>query len=309
MISKITVKQVVEFLKMTIITGEEFLDREVTRSMTSRPGVEIYSDYFEFYESSRIQVIGTKEINLFYMINDEQKEIRVNKLFELNPPAFIFTGNVEEIPEQFIKASEKHRIPILKTKLRTTALIGQIGQYLSEELAERKTIHGVMLDINGVGVLLKGKSFVGKSETALELIKRGHALVSDDSVELVRKEDGEVMAYSPVLTERLMEIRGIGIIDVVDLFGVKAFRNKKSVTLIVELVKYQEGMKIDRLGLTQQTETLFDIELPKVTIYVQPGRNLATLIEVAAMNWKLKVFGKDAAKDFVNKLDSIVNNK
>ena len=309
MISKITVKQVVEFLKMEVINGEEYLDRKVTRSMTSRPGVEIYSDYFEFYESSRIQVIGTKEINLFYMLNDEQKESRINKLFELDPPAFVFTGNVNEFPEQFIKASSKYQIPLLKTKLRTTAFIGQIGQYLSEELAERTTIHAVMLDINGVGVLLKGKSFVGKSETALELIKRGHALVSDDSVELVRKEDGTILAFSPVLTERLMEIRGIGIIDVVDLFGVKAFRNRKNVTLVVELVKYQEGMKIDRLGISQQTETLFDVEIPKATIYVQPGRNLATLIEVAAMNWKLKTFGKDAAKDFVNKLDSIVNKK
>lgn len=309
MIQKVTIKEVVKNLKMQVLSGEEYLDREVTRSITSRPGVEIYSDYFEFYESTRIQVIGTKELNLFYMISDEDKQIRVNKLFSFDPPAFVFTGNVSEIPQEFFEASNKHKIPILKTKLRTTALISQISQYLNEELAERKTIHGVMLDINGVGVLLKGQSFVGKSETALELIKRGHALVCDDSVELVRKEDGGVLAVSPKLTERLMEIRGLGIIDVVDLFGVKAFRNKKQVKLVVELVRYIEGMKIDRLGLEQEYETIFDIEIPKVKIYVMPGRNLATLVEVAAMNWKLKSFGKNAAQDFVNKLDDALNKK
>ena len=309
MIKKVTVKDVVVNLKMQVLFGEEFLDRIVTRQMTSRPGVELHSDYFEFYESSRIQVIGTKEINLFYMIPSDKKTERVNKLFSYNPPAFVFTGNVTTVPDEFFAAAKAYNIPILKTKLKTTAFIGKVGTYLSEELADKKTIHGVMLDINGVGVLLKGKSFVGKSETALELIKRGHTLISDDSVEIVRKEDGEILAVSPKLTERLMEIRGLGLIDVVDLFGVKAFRNKKRVMLVVELVKYEEGMKIDRLGLEQEYDKLFDIEIPKVSIYVMPGRNLATLIEVAAMNWKLKSFGRDVAKEFVEKLDSLVTKK
>ena len=309
MIQKVTVKDVVENLKMQILFGEEYLSNEVTKSMTSRPGVEIYSDYFEFYEANRIQVIGTKELNLFFMISDDEKKIRVDKLFSALPPAFIFTGNVKEIPNVFFDSAKKYNIPLLKTKLRTTALIGKIGTYLNEQLAEKKTIHGVMLDIHGVGVLLKGKSFVGKSETALELIKRGHTLISDDSVELVRKEDGEVLASSLPLTERLMEIRGLGIVDVVDLFGVKAYRAKKRVMLVVELVRYQEGMKIDRLGVNQETDTLFDIEIPKVTIYVMPGRNLATLVEVAAMNWKLKSFGRDSAKEFIEKLDNAVGKK
>lgn len=309
MIPKVTVKHIVDNLKMEVLFGQEFLDNEITKSMTSRPGVEIYSDYFEFYEANRIQVIGTKELNLFYMISDEQKHIRVDKLFSALPPAFIFTGNVKLIPDVFFESAKKYNIPILKTKLRTTALIGKIGTYLNEQLAEKKTVHGVMLDIHGVGVLIKGKSFVGKSETALELIKRGHTLISDDSVELIRKEDGEILASALPLTERLMEIRGLGIVDVVDLFGVKAFRSKKKVMLVVELVKYQEGMKIDRLGLNQETDILFDVEIPKVSIYVMPGRNLATLVEVAAMNWKLKSFGRDAAKEFVNKLDNIVNKK
>ncbi len=303
---KITIKDCVKALNMEVICGEEYLDHEVTRSMMSRPGVEIYSDYFDFYESTRIQVIGTKEMNLFLMLSIEEQASRVDKLFLYNPPAFVFTVHILDIPEIFIKNSEKYKIPLLKSKQTTTPLIGALGNYLNEELAEKKSVHGVMLDINGVGVLLRGRSFVGKSETALELINRGHALVSDDSVILVRKDTGEVMASSPELTEKLMEIRGLGIVDVVDLFGVKAFRSKKRVMLIVDLVKWEEGMKIDRLGIDQETEMLFDIAIPKVTIYVMPGRNLATLVEVAAMNWRLKSFGRNAAKEFVEKLDSIV---
>lgn len=309
MIDRITVKNVVDNLKLEVLSGEEYLDREVTRSTSSRPGVEIYSDYFEFYESTRIQVIGTKELNLFYMINDEQKKVRVNKLFAYNPPAFIFTAHVSLVPDEFYEASKEFKIPILKSKLRTTPLIGALSNYLSDLLAEKKTMHGVMLEIDGVGVLLMGKSFIGKSETALELIKRGHALISDDSVELARHDDGEIVASAPKLTERLMELRGIGLIDVVDLFGVQAYRNKKSVSLVIELVKYEEGMKIDRLGLDQKKQMLFDIEVPKVEIYVMPGRNTATLVEVATMNWKLKSIGKDTAREFVDKLDAIVNKK
>ena len=301
---KITINDMVKNLKMQVLCGEECTDRIISRHMTSRPGVEIYSDYFEFYESQRIQVIGTKELNLFYMITAQQQLERVDKLFSYSPPA-----NVSEIPQVFFDCSKKYNIPILKTKLRTTAFIGQVNQYLSVELAEKKTVHGVMLDIDGVGVLLKGKSFVGKSETALELIKRGHALISDDSVELIRQEDGGILASSPKLTERLMEIRGIGLIDVVDLFGLKAFRSNKQVRMIVELVRYEEGMKIDRLGLEEETETIFDIEIPRVKIYVMPGRNLATLVEVAAMNWRSKRFGRNAAKEFVEKLDKALNKK
>ncbi len=309
MIEKVTVRKCVEVLKLDVISGEEYLDREITRTVVSQPGVEIYSNYFEFYEDDRIQVLGTKEMNLFYMLKEEERLERARKLFSYNPPVFIFTIHVEEVPLQFIQASNEYKIPILKSKQRTTAFITTLSSYLSEELAEKKSVHGVMLDINGVGVLLRGKSFVGKSETALELIKRGHALVSDDLVDLVRKDEFEVIASSPKMTEKLMEIRGLGIVDVVDLFGVKAFRNKKRVMLIVDLVKWDEHVNLDRLGLEQEMDSYFDVQIPKVTIHVQPGRNLATLIEVAAMNWRVKSFGRNAALEFVNKLNSIVKGE
>ncbi len=306
MTDRVTVRDCVEELKMTVISGEEYLDRDVTKSFLSRPGVEIYADYFTFYEKDRIQVIGSKEFNLYTMITEEEQIERLTKLFEGNPPAFVFTKHVTEIPGLFIEYSNKYKIPILRTELTTTALTGDLSTFLSEAGAITKSIHGVMMDVNGVGVLIKGKSFVGKSESALELLYRGHTLVSDDRVEVYQLEVGTVFGKTPKMTERLMEVRGLGLIDVVDLFGVNAFRKKKKVMLIVELVKWDQNNTYNRLGIDEETEKVFDTFIPKVTIPVQPGRNIATLIEVAAMNWRLKSFGRNVAKEFVDKLNRVV---
>lgn len=303
---RVTVRDCVEELKMEVVSGEEYLDRDVTKSFLSRPGVEIYADYFTFYEKDRIQVMGSKEFNLFTMLTEKEQEDRLRKLFEGNPPAFVFTKHVTEIPKMFIDFSNKYFIPILRTNLTTTALTGDLSTFLSEAGAITKSIHGVMMDVNGVGVLIKGKSFVGKSESALELLYRGHTLVSDDRVEVYQLEVGTVFGKTPKMTERLMEVRGLGLIDVVDLFGVTAFRKKKKVMLIVELVKWDQNNTYNRLGIDEETEKVFDTLIPKVTIPVQPGRNIATLIEVAAMNWRLKSFGRNVAKEFVDKLNRIV---
>jgi HPr kinase/phosphorylase len=243
------------------------------------------------------------------MLSEEDQTKRLEKLFKGNPPAFIFTRHVQDITKDFIEFSRIYQIPVLKSMQTTTALIGDLSNYLSEAAADRKSVHGVMMDINGVGVLIKGKSFVGKSESALELLNRGHTLVSDDRVEVFQKEVGAVFGSTPKMTERLMEVRGLGLIDVVDLFGVKAFRKKKKVMLIVELVKWDQSNSYNRLGLDEETELIFDTVIPKVTIPVQPGRNIATLIEVAAMNWRLKSFGRNVAKEFVEKLNKIVKGE
>jgi len=306
MFNKITVRDCVEALKLEVINGSDFLDTKIERSNLSRPGVEIYAGYFDFYEYSRIQVLGTKENNLFYMLEKEVRLERVEKLFAPHPPAFVFTKNVQTIPQEFIDASNKYRIPILRSHDRTTLTVSTLGYYLTEELAERKTMHGTMMDINGVGVMITGKSRMGKSETALELLERGHTLVCDDSVEVEEPYGGMLIATCPKTIERMLEVRGIGIVDVVELFGVKAFRNKKKLMLIVELVKWTEDLQIDRLGLEEKFEKIFDTMVPKVTIYVLPGRNIATQVEVACMNWRLKSFGKNTSLDFINRINGIV---
>jgi len=306
---RVLVKDCVEELKLEVICGDAYLDREVTRSVLSRPGVEIYADYFTFYEHDRIQIIGSKEYNLMTMLDEDDLNKRIEKLFQGNPPAFLFTKHVMNVPKVFSELSEQYKIPILRAYQTTTAIIGDLSNFLSEAGAVRKSIHGVMMDINGVGVLIKGKSFVGKSESALELLNRGHTLVSDDRVEVFQREVGDVFGMAPKMTERLMEVRGLGLIDVVDLFGVKAFRKKKKIMLIVELVQWDQSYSYNRLGLEEETEKMFDTCIPKVTVPVQPGRNIATLIEVAAMNWRLKSFGRNVAKEFVEKLNKAVKGE
>ncbi|MDD4212632.1 MAG: HPr(Ser) kinase/phosphatase [Bacilli bacterium] len=305
----LTLATLVKALHLEVITGEEYLDREVTRSVVSRPGVEIYADYFDFYEKDRLQIIGSKEFELYKMLCEKDQCERLERLFQENPPAFIFTKHIEVIPDLFIEYSNRYKIPILKSSQSTTVAISTLSTFLLEALADHQSIHGVMMDIKGVGVLITGKSFVGKSESALELLMRGHTLVSDDRVEVAQTEIGSVFGSAPEMTERLMEVRGLGLIDVVDLFGVRAYRKKKKIMMIVELVKWDQSHNYNRLGLEEETEKIFDTDIPKVTIPVQPGRNIASLIEVAAMNWRLKSFGRDVAKEFVEKLNKAVKGE
>lgn len=305
----VTVQNLVDSLNLQVISGKEYLSRLITRSVISRPGVEIYADYFNFYEKDRIQIIGSKEYQLFMMLSDQDKENRINELFTIFTPAFVFTKHVEEVPKEFCLASKKHKTPLLKTLQPTTLAISTISTYLAEALAEHRSIHAVMVDIKGVGVLITGKSFVGKSESALELLMRGHTLIADDRVDIVQADIGEVFGLAPEMTKRLMEVRGLGLIDVVDLFGVRAYRKKKKIMLIVELVKWDQTQFYNRLGLEEETQRLFDTDIPKITIPVQPGRNIASLIEVAAMNWRLKSFGRNVAEEFIEKLNKKVKGE
>ena len=309
MASKVLVKDLVKALKYEVIYGNEFLENEITRDVVSRPGVEIYSGYFELYEYTRIQVIGTKEINLFYMLDEELRKERIDKLFSYNSPAFVFTKNVTSVPKEFELSSKKYGVPVLKSSHKTTLSVTEIGAYLSEELAEKKSFHGVMMEINGVGVMITGKSAMGKSETALQLLMRGHTLISADRVDISEPSMGLLIASCPELIERLLEVRGIGLIDVVDMFGVAAFRNKKSLNLIVELNEDSKESNMNRLSIEEEYEVIFGTKVPKVKVFVKPGRNLAALVEVATMNWKLKTFGCNASEKFINKINNIVNKK
>ena len=309
MAKKLRVKDLLSVLNLEVVHGNDYLDKEVTRPVVSRPGVEIYSNYFDFYEHNRIQVLGTKEMNLFYMVDEAERPSRVDRLFSYLPPAFIFTHNVSEIPNEFITSSDKYQIPILKSPQTTTTCISALGGYLSEELAVKKSFHGVMMDINGVGVMLTGKSRMGKSETALQLLKLGHTLISDDRVDIAEPSVGILVASCPKMIERLMEVRGIGLIDVVDLFGVRAFRKKKTLSLIVELKSPDDEKTANRVGAEEEYETIFSTKVPKVSIYVKPGRNLASIVEVAAYNWRLKTFGKNTALEFSERLEQIVRGE
>jgi HPr kinase/phosphorylase len=207
-----------------------------------------------------------------------------------------------DIAPLFIELGNKHDVAILKSKNRTTAVSGELYGYLHKKLAPRKNIHGVLLDIHGMGVLITGKSGIGKSETALELIKRGHILISDDRVDVFEAVHGVLVGQAPRILERYIEVRGIGIVDVVSMFGAGAYRESKKIRLVVELEHWKKNKQYDRLGIETEMIKIFNTELAKITIPILPGRNVATLVESAAMNQKLKYLGYNAAENLTQEV-------
>ncbi len=289
----IKVIQLAKDNQLTPVAGFKGLEGYVKDDMISRPGIEL-AGFMDFFDPLRVILIGSKENSFFQLFRKEIQEERLKEIFELKPPAVIFSVNVE-VDEVYIRLGNLYNVPILKSNIRTTPLNSKLYSYLQEKLAVRKSVHGVLLDIGGLGCLIIGKSGIGKSETALELIKRGHILIADDRVDVYQKDVGTLIGQAPQILERYLEIRGIGIVDVVSMFGVGAYRETKKIRLVVELEKWEEDKYYDRLGLDLETTKYFDTEIPKVTIPVLPGRNVATLVESAAMNEKLKYMGYHAA--------------
>jgi HPr kinase/phosphorylase len=306
--ASIEIKDVIKGLNLEIFAGEEGIHRKVSNPSLSKPGLEL-AGMFDFYEQDRIQVIGSKESTFFKNLSEEDQDCRVNKLFEKDPPAFIFSKNVI-IPEIFIKYGTKYNIPVLKSSYTTSSLFSELYDFLQTKLAERISMHGVLMDINGVGVLITGKSGLGKSEVALELIRRGYMLIADDLVEMYQLEKGVVIGEAPDMLKKYLEIRGVGIVNVVYLFGVKAYREDKKVSLIVELEKWDRELQFDRLGMDEENRQIFDTNISYVQIPITEARNTATLIEAAAYDFKSKQLGYNSASEFNNLLNTqIKKNK
>lgn len=285
---------------LKIIAGETGLHNVCKEMMISRPGIEL-AGFMDFFDSDRVILIGSKEYSFFKMFEPMIQEVRLRQIFKLKPPAVVFSVNVE-ILDVFKKLGNEYGIPILSSSLRTTALNSKLYSYLQDKLAPRQTVHGGLLDINGMGTLIIGKSGIGKSETALELVKRGHILISDDRVDVFQKDTGTLIGEAPPILQRYLEVRGIGIVDVVSMFGIGAYRESKKIKLVVELEKWDEFATYDRLGLETKTTKYFDTEIPIITIPVLPGRNVALLVEAAAMNEKLKSLGYHAAFNLSNEV-------
>ncbi len=299
----LTLLSIKEAMDFKVVAGEAGLNNFVEEDMISRPGME-FGGFYDFYEPKRIILVGSKEASFLNLLSDEVAFERVEYLFKQSAPAFLFSVNVE-VPEIFIRLGNKYNIPVFHSELRTTPLSSKLYSYLQEYLAPRISQHGVLVDINGIGTLIIGKSGIGKSETALELIQRGHQLVGDDRIELFEKEVGLVIGSAPTVSQGFMEIRGIGIVNYIQMFGAQAFRDNKKIRLVVELEKWVEGKEYDRLGIDTQTHKFFNTEVIKVVIPVLPGRNVALLVESAAANIKLKYMGYDGANDFINRISHL----
>ena len=292
---KVILKEVVKALNLQVVWGNDFLEREVIKPMSSRPCVEIYAGYFDYFEKDRVQVIGSKELAIFMLLKKEEQKNRLRELFNYNSPAFVFTKNAD-IPQVVIEVAIEKNMPILKSNLSTSALIGNLHAYLSNRLAERKSVNGAMLDVYGVGVLITGADGIGKSETALELIKRGHLLISGEETRIYQREPGMLAAESTEVMEKLLEIKDIGKVNVVNLFGIGAHRERKNLAMVVELVKSLDEVK------NENTIKFFDTVVPHLYILVEPGRNIVSLIETAALNHQLVVHGVSAEKEYEKRI-------
>ncbi len=301
---QVTTRDVMKKFDLQIISGQEGIGRYITTSDISRPGLEM-AGYFTHYPANRVQLLGKTELSFFELLPEADRRDRMMQLCSQNTPAIIISRGLE-VPPELIAASNENHVPVLKTKLTTTRFSSRLTNFLESKLAPTTAIHGVLVDVYGIGVLLMGKSGVGKSETALELVKKGHRLVADDCVEIRQESENLLIGSPPPLLEHLLEIRGIGIIDIMTLFGASAVRSYKRITLVVELENWDSEKSYDRLGLDEEKMRIIDTDLTKLTIPVQPGRNVSVIIEVAAMNYRLKKMGVNAAEEFSRRLDEMI---
>ena len=287
-------------LKLEIISGEKGVENRISSTKIQKPGLAL-SGFTDHLHRERVQTLGNTEMSYLESLSDEQRILAIKGLFSLGLSCFIVTFGLP-VPEELRREAELTDTPLMRTSLPTDKLTTRVINLLEERLTESRSVHGVLVDVLGIGILIMGKSGVGKSECALDLISKGHRLVADDMV-LVRKIlPNNILGSSPDLIRYHMEIRGLGIINIKDIFGNTAVRVEKQVDMAVRLVAWDASHEYDRLGLDEETYQLFDVELPVITLPVSPGRNMTTIIEVAARNHILRIMGRNPALEFEKSL-------
>lgn len=280
--------------------AEEIL---ITSMEVNRPGL-ILASFDNNFLPERIELLGHSEYLFLQDLDDAARKESIERLLSEHPAALVFSIDVpvEFIEEQFLEAAKTYEVPLLKAYQETSFVSSSLVSYLNVELAERETVHGVLVEVSGEGVLIMGESGVGKSETVVELIKRGNRLVADDAVEIRKVSQKTLVGSAPVNIRHFMELRGIGIIDARRLFGMGAVKMTEKINLVVMLEPWDENRAYERMGLADETMDILGIKVPMYTVPVNPGRNLAIIIEVAAMNYRLKQMGHNSAKDLLSGL-------
>ena len=276
--------------------------KALTKSEINRPALQI-TGFFEHFDSDRIQIIGKVEYAYLLNMPEELKESVFERICGSKVPCMVLCNHVKPVPEM-LKYARKYDIPVFSTPNRTSYFMSEAIRWLNSELAERITIHGVLVDVYGVGILMIGESGVGKSETALELIKRGHRLVADDAVEIKRISHNKLIGSSPGLIRYFIELRGIGIINVKELFGIGSIKINKTIDLVIKLVMWDSRIEYDRLGLNDEYMDIMGNKIVCNSIPIRPGRNLAVICEAAAINHRQKKLGYNAAEMLNKRLES-----
>lgn len=294
-------------LGLTLVAGRKGLKKKITQSQVQKMGLAL-TGFVRFVHPERVQVIGNTEMAYFQTLPMEKKQEVIHQISSLDLSCLVVTHSLE-VPELLVQKADEKEIPLFQTNLRSFDFIERVTKFLEEKLALTTSLHGVLMDVFGVGVLILGRSGIGKSECALDLVLRGHRLVADDMVSIQKHPPDTLIGSGFEVIQHHMEIRGLGIINIRSLFGVEAIRERKKIELVLELVDWDTHQEYDRLGFEEEKYSILNVELPMLRIPVSPARNLTTIIEVAARNHLLKGMGYDSALEFEKKLQHKIEEK
>jgi HPr kinase/phosphorylase len=301
---QLTVRDILErkgdSLRLEVLTGEEGLDREITVPEVSSPGL-VFAGFTARFAPERIYAVGQTEVAYLRSLSPEERRKSVEIFMGYDLPC-VFVTKGQAVPRELTRLGKERGIPVIRTDLKTAEFYRRISPYLTEVFAPSTTLHASLADVYGVGLLFIGRSGIGKSECVLDLVERGHRLVADDVVHLTHRGGDVLIGKSDELAHRYMEIRGVGLVDIMSLFGVRSVRQQKRIEVVVELVDWESERDFERTGLAGQTTNLLDVELPLVVIPLNPGKNLTVICEVVAMNHLLRYSGVDSAKQFNDRL-------
>lgn len=289
-----------EFHFEVLARPENYEEIQIISPEVNRPGLAL-AGFYEVFEPERIQLIGNAEVHYLDSLDPTARRTMLNKLVEAKPVAILYTRNLP-VDDFVIERATACRVPILRTSLKTSQIMAALISTLNTHLAPRMTRHGSFVEVYGEGLLLLGDSGVGKSETAIELVKRGHRLIADDAVEIKKVSERTLVGSAPEIIRHYVELRGIGIVDVRRLFGMGAVKETERIDLVIQLENWVEGKMYDRLGMDEEFVNILGIDIPSITVPVRPGRNLAIIIEIAAMNHRQKKMGYNTAEEFNKKL-------
>lgn len=309
--NQVTVRHLIEYaerqqrnLELTLVSTQHDLGREIRTGDVNRPGMNLFG-YFEHFAWERVQVFGRGEFTYLGKMAREGQLDAIRPFFQFAMPCMIFSSGARP-PESFLQMAATNRTPVLVSQLPTTQLISQLYEFFGKALAPKVVLHGVMMEVFGLGVLIEGKPGVGKSECALELIERGHRFIADDVVDIKCIEGRTLLATSSRVISHFMELRGIGLVNVAYNFGISSILSEKAIDFVVHLEHHDKNKKYDRLGLDEVTREILEIRVPMCTIPVQPGSNIPVLVETACMNQRLKMMGYHPAREFTKKVNNLI---
>jgi len=287
-------------LKLQLLNSDSGFDRVITSSELNRPGLAL-AGFLDLFTYDRIQILGNTEIRYLFSLTPAKRRNSLEKLFQFELPCVIVTEN-NQVPEELLNIATRCQISVFRSRFKTTELMHYLSDYLNNEFAPRTTVHGTLVDVYGIGILFTGRSGIGKSEIALDLVERGHRLVADDVVIITKKAEEILMGEGRELAEHHLEIRGLGLIDTRSIFGVRAVRVHKRVEVEVQLVDFDPNMDYERVGLDEQTTTILGVKIPLVVLPINPGKNVTVIAETIALNQLLKIYGHHTAKEFNKRL-------